>query len=357
VGRRKLLKVHIAVSVGLALLLAGTWLYRTYRHSKPVASTGKLDGTPASSGGLCEKIFETTCHGRRPITKDPTGTVGRDVDAELELLRHFEGLVRENPRGSKAEIDEALAARVYSEVRRERVIATFRWVVDRLARILDDLPETTLTRQEKALLSKRIRNTELELPPPASIYADDPGLITRSGVFYERLANHRTRMRVGGAYLIAVSSQYNLVFTIAHELGHSIDPCEVKSLAIAIPSYDRLNACFLAEGWVETRRNRQECGENDQLSEAFADWIAAQVVADAMEFFAADYDRHQLQDSIVNSVRDLCEQGESLREPDSTFHPTPQVRIERIFGHQPKLRALLGCARKQPYCGFDWTRK
>ena len=38
----------------------------------------------------------------------------------------------------------------------------------------------------------------------------------------------------------------------------------------------------MAEGLVARRESRTECGQRDQLSETFADWIAVQVTAEAL---------------------------------------------------------------------------
>jgi hypothetical protein len=62
----------------------------------------------------------------------------------------------------------------------------------------------------------------------------------------------------------------------------------------------------------------------------------------------------------ANSVRDLCEQDGQLGASDQTFHPSPRVRIEKIFGDHPLIRTLIGCGispRKETYCGFEWHGK
>jgi hypothetical protein len=102
-------------------------------------------------------------------------------------------------------------------------------------------------------------------------------------VYYERFADGRMRLRVGGAYLLSAKSWFNLVFTLAHELGHAIDPCELRVARLPLPAYDRLGACLLADGLVASRETRAECGQDDQLSEAFSDWLAVQVTADVLK--------------------------------------------------------------------------
>jgi len=156
-----------------------------------------------------------------------------------------------------------------------------------------------------------------------------------------------------------------LVFTLSHELAHSIDPCELRSSGIPLESYDRLNACFLATGVVATRAVRQECGDDDQLSEAFADWVAIRITARALEKYSAEFDQTQLRAAAANAVADLCDEEDSPEEHDDLTHPSPKVRIERIFARNPQIRSILGCplptsgspALNRPaiqFCDFDW---
>jgi hypothetical protein len=63
--------------------------------------------------------------------------------------------------------------------------------------------------------------------------------------------------------------------------------------------------------------------------------------------------------AVTNSVRDLCEE-EGVDDLDEEFHPTPEVRIAKIFGHNPVLREVLGCtndsnngAPVEEDCRFD----
>ena len=109
------------------------------------------------------------------------------------------------------------------------------------------------------------------------------------------------------------------------------------------------------EGLVARRALRQECGQRDQLSETFADWVAVQITAEALKSFAAEFTGSHLSNAATNAVRDLCEQEDGPEEFDLEFHPEPRIRIERIFGESPKVREVLGCEpmpSASPYCSF-----
>ncbi len=266
-----------------------------------------------------------------------------------------------------------LVKEIFTPTRRARVESAYQWVKRTMEEFINRQPHETFSAQEKKQLKARLRKTKLELPPPVSVYADEPDLFTKNDVFYERLANGDMRMRVGGAYLLSAKSWFNLVFTLAHEFAHSIDPCELRAADLSIPAYDRIYACFLQNGLIAARKTRQECGENDQLSETFADWMAVQVVAEALSHFSTEFHGNQLANAATNSVRDLCEQGESPSELNLDLHPSPEIRIDRIFGHNPRIREVLGCGPVTPsarapasaglidssyeYCGFGFVPK
>jgi hypothetical protein len=58
--------------------------------------------------------------------------------------------------------------------------------------------------------------------------------------------------------------------------------------------------------------------------------------------------------SVVNSVRDLCEPGESPTDTDG-YHPPTSIRIDKIFGRNPEIREILGCERNtMTYCNFEF---
>ena len=309
---------------------------------------------PSGSHTFCDDIYRNICS-KRGVTRDPTGVVRPDVDGELQALRAYEEIIHKHPDWSSEQVDEELVAQVYTPKRRERIESAYRWVQGAIERHIDSQPASVFTSIEKAQLKSRIRKTELQLPPPVSVYEDEPDLFTKNDVFYERLSDGKTRMRVGGAYILNAKSWFNLVFTVAHEFAHAIDPCELKNANLTIPAYKRISSCFLASGLIATPPGRHECGESDQLSETFADWMAVQVVSEALRSYAPELQGPHLINAATNSVRDLCEQEEGA-ELDLGQHPSPEIRIDRIFGQSPRVREILGCTQSEHnnYCGFDY---
>jgi hypothetical protein len=279
-------------------------------------------------------------------------------------LKIYEDIIKSHPDWTSDQANAELVRQIYTPSNVDRIESANRWVKNVLERIIDNEPESIFTSSEKEILKDRLQKTELELPFPVSNYGEENYLFTKNDVFYERTVDGKMRLRVGGAYFFTARSWFNQVFTLGHELAHSIDPCELRSAHIAIPAYDRLAACFMDHGLVDVRRGRSECGENDQLSETFADWFAVQVTAEALKGFSMEFHGQALLNAATNAVRDLCEQNDPDFVEDTDYHPTPKVRISKIFGKNPQIREILGCVNisqirsptnsDKTYCGFDY---
>jgi hypothetical protein len=312
--------------------------------------------------GICADAYRAICSGPKGPhgeSRDPTGAVKPDLDGERQAAQLVSEVIHEHPDWDGPKVDEELVQRIYTPKRVQRLQDAFLWAQTALESFISLQPNSIFNVLEKKKLIKRLKSTQLQLPPPAAAYEDEPDLYTKTDVFYERTVDGHLRMRMGGAYVLAAKSWFNIIFTVAHELAHSIDPCEIRSSGLALPAYDRLSACFLRDGLIVTRKTRSECGQNDQLSETFADWMAVQVTAQALQRFSTHYRGPALAAAAANSVRDLCEQEDEV-EADSQFHPSPRVRIDRIFSQNPRIRAVLGCAApaqvhsplNPSYCGF-----
>jgi hypothetical protein len=343
----------------VALLTSGLVSFLVHR---PRTLTGADSRSPASlpghSGRSCSLLHEEICSGKL-FRKDPTGIVRDDRDGELAASDLYDKIIAKHPDWDGDQVDDVLVRRIYTPERRQKVARAFTWVRKRIERLIDHEPVSTFSFREKRLLKHRLRAVQLQLPPPAKIYADEPDLLTTDDIYYERLFDGSMRLRIGGAYLLGAQSYYNLVFTMGHELAHSIDPCEMRVARLSFPAYDHLTACFMETHVITMRKTRLECGHDDQLSEAFADWIAVQVTAEALNAVQSQYTPEQLFAAAANSVRDLCEDpGEDPDLlPDLSLHPAPTTRIERIFGNNPKIRKLLSCQdppANPVYCDFNW---
>lgn len=311
---------------------------------------------PPREGPNCRDLYALAC-GRRDVTADPSGVVQPNVKGEIEALRLYEEIIHQNPGWTSDQVDQALVEKIYTERRRKRLLETFAWVMGRMKNLVERQPTSVFTPLVKKQIKERLENTVLELPPPASLYASEPDLFTKNEVYYETLEGGRRVIRVGGAYLLTAKSWFNRVFTFSHELAHAIDPCELQSAKIAVPAYRRLAGCFYKQGITRISAEALNCGQKNRIGEAFADWIAAEITADALQTFEPKFKTPEDRvHSAMNAVRDLCNQESWIVESESESYPEPHIRIGIIFGRHPRILQTLGCAPPPdapPYCAFE----
>lgn len=326
---------------------------------------------------VCQNIYQFVCQ-KPGETQDPTGNVRPDIEGEKQAVQLYRQIIKEHRDWTSDQVDNELVRQIFDTKRKIRLESAYYWVKLSIKRFIDRQPSSVFRDEDKLFLKSRINKTKLQLPFPAQVYADEPDLLTKNEVYYERLNSGETRLRVGGAYVLIAKSWFNIVFTIAHELAHSIDPCEIRAAGHPIPAYNQLSSCFLKSGLIALLKERTECGANDQLSETFADWLAVQVTIDALGLYVSQANAtnsplarspaqasslpnfkrsilDQVLSSARNSVRDLCEQeSEDMEMVEETIHPPPHVRINLIFG--PPIQQFLGCPNIpsiQNYCTFE----
>lgn len=352
----KLRPIAFACGASLAVAAGLFMMIQTPSPRTPAQEIKASSRSPSSTHPFqdpCHELHKLICS-QTGITRDPTGSVRSDIDGEQMAIDLVAKIAQENPDFTPDQVNEKLAEEIYTPRNRNRIESAFRWVRHSIEKFIDSQPNSTFTPWEKRQLKHRLKQIELQLPPPVSAYADEPDLITKNDVYYERLPDGKMRLRVGGAYFFTAHSWFNTVFTMAHELAHGIDPCEVRSARLAFPAYDRLSACFMQQKLVPLRKNRFECGVNDELSETFADWVAVHITAQTLRTYATEFQGTALINSVVNSVRDLCETPQEALDSDG-YHPPASVRIDRIFGRNPEIRNILGCEQnRMTYCSFDF---
>ena len=318
----------------------------------------------------CSHLYSFICEGQTHL-EDPTGTLETALTGEQAAQTLLNHLRKNHPQWSEVTLQEKLAETIFNPTQRQRLQKAFLWVKRELLHFFDQQSDTLFSAAEKMRIKTFLMETTLQIPPPAQIYGDHSELLMSDDVFYEKTEEGQRFLKIGGGYVLVYQSWFNLIFTLAHELAHSIDICEIKDEGLSFPAFDRLNACFLEQQLIALTPQRQECVSHDHLAEVFADWIAVQITSRALQIFKQEHPALSLENAVKNSVRDLCFQnhhglrGEpeeetprertELREKESAdskegseFHPSPQVRIEKLFAQHPLIRELLGCPPPPP---------
>lgn len=325
--------------------------------SQPLANEDALK-PPNKSEQICNNFYQSVCKNTEEVS-DPTGIVQSDIKGEVEALRLYEMILHEHPAWNNEQVDEELVKRIYTPRRKKMLMESYEWVRKRILLIIEKQSERAIPTQVKKEITKRLETIVLELPPPVSLYSNEPDLFTKNDVYYESLAGNRKVIRVGGAYLLSAKSWFNRVFTLAHEMSHSIDPCELEAANIRVPGYEKLLSCFQEQNHMSQEQFKVGCNKSNFVGEIFSDWIATHIAVQALELYTSKFKNHEeLVNSVINSVKDLCSQ-ESWIGSKSDSHPEAKVRIGNIFGTNPRIQELLSCpnvSKKNGYCTFEGKR-
>ncbi|MCB0411972.1 MAG: hypothetical protein KDD22_05560 [Bdellovibrionales bacterium] len=287
----------------------------------------------------CSDPYTLICDTAKGVV-DPSGRVGVGFKGEILALRILRKIVRTHPQWTSEEVEAELVREIYTPERRQWVIEVFAKSRDLIRNFINKQPEAVFSKEEKDHLIATLNKVELDLPPPSTLYSDATDLFTKNDVFYQRNSKGRIYLRVGGAYLLNTSSEFNGLFTFAHELAHAIDPCESNFQGMKLKIYDPLIQCFIDQEWVP--QERTHCEGDEMISEVFADWVATQVVMKEISSHR-EYSASQHRKATINAVKDLCEYNIAVDQLVFTHHPSPEIRIGKIFGTHPKTAQTLSC--------------
>ncbi len=197
------------------------------------------------------------------------------------------------------------------------------------------------------------------------------------------------------------TSEYQLAFVIAHELSHSIDPCGISrgpsdfafkyksnldrakaeqefpfnGVIGCLRSDKSVHAIFqgqvqqngysgaqVAQSNIPVNKDPLFC-QNDQITESFADWMAAEILPDYMEKNHPQLTVQQKRIGYSNIWRGACQSATSsaaMAAMSSALdpHPSQEARTNDIILMQPKIRTQMGCPPTVPdrvYCSINNT--
>lgn len=168
--------------------------------------------------------------------------------------------------------------------------------------------------------------------------------------------------------LLNNTSEFSIADIIAHELTHSIDPCNIEKSTRTNPIYSKPNdlnqseqeypiqgliSCLRSEASVKALRNlnskSQSTSENifcdnDQIGEAVSDWMAAEVVPEYIQKYHPTLTPEQSQIGYANILRyGASEEYEKYRSSGFDNHSSVRDRINKIFAINPLARKQMNC--------------
>lgn len=323
----------------------------TQVNKMPASEEGRVREVPANEL-FCSKSYDAIC--KAPPVADPTGETSLDYRGEIRALRVLRRIVRTNPGWTTEQIENELVARIYTQERKDKLNRIFDGVRREVVELINQHSSQVFSAADKEVLINRISKVKLELPENRETYSDATDLYTKSEIYYERSHLGDLRVRVGGAYVLNTSSEFSIIFTMAHELAHSIDPCEIHhGPPMNYGAYNGLVQCFVENQWL--KQDEAQCGNKDKTSEVFADWLGSEILARAIRKRTT----YSLQDKVnaaVNAVRDLCDDSSGFEKVNLDYYPTDIVRVKGIFARNGLLRKELQCTtapQPKPYCRFE----
>jgi hypothetical protein len=324
------------------------------QFSAPIEKKPASDETPTvkSNTLFCEKSYDAICKGN--AVADPTGETSLDYRGEIRALRVLRRIVRTNPGWTTEQIEDELVKRIYTKERKDKLNRIFEIVRAQMIDYVKQQNSKTMTDVDKAVLIERISKVALELPEDRTTYSDATDLYTKSEIYYERSHSGDVhRVRVGGAYILNTSSEYSIIFSMAHELAHSIDPCGIQGEPLNYKIYDDLVQCFVDSQWIS--KEEAACGNKDKSSEVFADWLGAEILARSIRN-QTKYSLEEKTRAAINAVRDLCDDSSGFEKVNLEYYPTDIIRVKSIFSKNTLLRKELQCSNSgtvKPYCRFE----
>ena len=313
---------------------------------------------------------------------------------------------------------------VYSPERVSRVQKIFRRVMETYLQAVTDsklIPES-----KKALVLAQLRATVLEVPPskdnpPACTNSEPTG--PDSGIYNE---GGKVIFCIGAIALLDHVNEYDLMHTLAHEISHSIDPCNLEYIQNSIgegapllgrETYPGLLQCLrggngpsgsgcensilhcntsqgirdavsermedakdlpkdmqaltrknLIEGYQQTpdcpigKTDKADDSNNltdfrhdaqpvDQIPEAFADFMGAEIVGRIAEQDArsGSMDKAEKEDALETIASDYSRlHGGCRNENTHDPHPPGFLRVNRVIMGSKVFRESMGCSVKPP---------
>lgn len=180
--------------------------------------------------------------------------------------------------------------------------------------------------------------------------------------------------------LLRGQSDFHLMFVIAHELSHSIDPCGIQDsynesiqnfsdeIKMAEKQYalPNLIKCLRDSDSIEASRKEKKLWDlfdkktkskvfcqNDQIGESIADWFSMEVTSSYIESKFPQLTKPEALSAISNIWKPLCQDSDQSHDAKSfNVHPPDEDRVNRLFLANPKIRQFLGCNNILPKYGY-----
>lgn len=181
------------------------------------------------------------------------------------------------------------------------------------------------------------------------------------GAFNTRLEDGRREITYCAGNFRKTGSSFNLAYLLAHEFSHSIDPCSVRpkdtskmdrvflesqhpfsNVIACLRSPDSVKADWSEDFYDQNVPSQTLCME-DQISESFSDWMAAEVVPGFIRKLHPNLSTENYKEGFMNISRTLKCDVEISHSGGVDSHPKPVARINSIMMTNRSIRDAVGC--------------
>jgi hypothetical protein len=265
--------------------------------------------------------------------------------------------------------------------------------------LLKKIDELSVDDEIKMKLKAQIDNTEfggfdcLDNPRTTLKYLEAQYL-PKADLNYSRSGTGKNKILICRGISSYVESEFSLIFTLAHELSHSIGPClysekflkskvepqTISELDAQYP-FSQTLTCLRGNNSTKAQNKLDFCKENkknqrfdyneceiltqnptlthcpttiskDQVEEATSDFFGVEVMQDLIKERHPDLTPEQWKRGISNlfPMADNCHENKSM---EFDVHPKQMIRFNKIALAHPRIREAMGCSQKSStkvYC-------
>lgn len=151
--------------------------------------------------------------------------------------------------------------------------------------------------------------------------------------------------------LVKATSEFELVFTIAHELSHALGPCQLS--AKDYPFSGMIECLTKSTSIKAPAPSGTQICENNFLIESIADVFASDVTSQYFFKYFPNLGATGFRQGYSNIFRSACDLSKPERN-SYLYHPPIKDRINKILLRNPLIQKQMGCnGSTNGYCGLN----
>lgn len=354
-----------------------------------------LSATGLSLNPICESAVETPTSACISLMVEGATDISiKDLLGDYIKSKKY-GLLKDKIYFIESETNEKIKNDMLAKVKKDLGVETLEKKIEskifpQIKSILIKKVNTTVSDPKiRKNLSDKINNIKFNgstcSKNSTASYLND---LTSENAYYD---HDKNKFNYCAGISIQNKSEFQIAFTIAHELAHSIDPCGItlgpQDFAFKFDSQIKIKEAqsqfpFPVLDCLRSEKSSQAeyelklkpftvadstdkfdeifesfCTITDQINEAFSDWMASEILPEYIQKNFPNLTQNQIRFGYSNVWRGGrgCD---IFNEKSKSFdvHPDQEIRVNNIILVQPKIRKQMGCPTEldnRIYCSSD----